>query len=146
MISEAVRVLIIILISFTVAFGATPFALRLIIKLNLRKQIRASDDSPIFSKLHASKSGTPTMGGVIIWGTVLGLALLFWGLDVLFDGLFGYLNFIDRGQTFLPFTALVIASLLGLFDDILGVLKIGSKGGGLTFSRNLIVYTLFSSV
>ena len=146
MISEAVRILIIILISFTVAFGVTPFALRLIIKLNLRKQIRASDDSPIFSKLHASKSGTPTMGGVIIWGTVLGLALLFWGLDVLFDGLFGYLNFIDRGQTFLPFTALVIAALLGLFDDILGVLKIGSKGGGLTVSRKLIVYTLISAV
>ena len=146
MIGEAVRILVVILISFAVALGVTPLFIRTIIKLNLRKHIRTSDSAPIFSKLHEGKSGTPTMGGVIIWGTVLGLALLFWGLDVLFDGFFGYLNFVDRAQTFLPFAALGIAAFLGLFDDILGVLKIGPKGGGLTVSRKLIVYTLLSAV
>jgi len=112
----------------------------------LRKQIRTSDTAPIFSKLHQGKSGTPTMGGIIIWGTVLGLAVVFWVLDMLFDGFFGYLNFVDRAETFLPIAALVIGSFLGFFDDILGVLKIGPKGGGLTVSRKLLVYTLISAV
>lgn len=146
MIGEAVRVLVIVLISFAVALGVTPLFIRTIIKLNLRKHIRTSDAAPIFSKLHEGKSGTPTMGGIIIWGTVMGLAFLFWGLDVLFDGFFGYLNFVDRAQTFLPFAALGIAAFLGLFDDVLNVLKVGPKGGGLTVSRKLIVYTLLSAV
>jgi len=76
----------------------------------------------------------------------LGLAAIFWILDILFDGFFGYLNFVDRAETFLPIAALVIGSFLGLFDDLLGVLKIGPKGGGLTVSRKLVVYTLISIV
>jgi len=146
MIAEAVRVLAISLISFIVALSITPLAFRFILKFNLRKHIRTSDAAPIFYKLHQDKSGTPTMGGVIIWGTVLGLAVVFWILDILFDGFFGYLNFVDRAETFLPIAALVIGSFLGFFDDILGVLKIGPKGGGLTVSRKLGVYTLISIV
>jgi len=146
MIAEAVRVLAVSLISFIVALSVTPVVLRFILKFNLRKQIRTSEAAPIFSELHRNKSGTPTMGGMIIWGTVLGLAGVFWILDILFDGFFGYLNFVNRAQTFLPIAALVIGSVLGLFDDALGVLKIGPKGGGLTVSRKLVVYTLISAV
>jgi len=146
MIAEAVRVLAISLISFIAALLVTPLVFGFILKFNLRKQIRTSDTAPIFSKLHQGKSGTPTMGGIIIWGTVLGLAIVFWVLDMLFDGFFEYLNFVDRAETFLPIAALVIGSFLGLFDDILGVLKIGPKGGGLTVSRKLLVYTLISAV
>jgi len=146
MTSEAVRILFISILSFAVALGVTPLVFRSIVKLNLRKQIRSSESAPIFSKLHKGKSGTPTMGGVIIWGTVLGLAFIFWGLDMLFDGFFGYLNFVDRGETFLPIVALLIGALLGLLDDVLNVLKIGPKGGGLTVSRKLVVYSLISIV
>jgi len=144
--TEAIRVLIITIISFSVALSLTPVTLKLLKKFDVRKQIRTLDSAPIFSRLHQSKEGTPTMGGVIIWGTVLGIALIFLILDGLFDGGFTYLNFVDRAQTFLPIAALLIAALLGLFDDMLGVLKIGPKGGGLNVPKKLLLYTVLSTV
>lgn len=86
------------------------------------------------------------MGGVIIWGTVLGLAALFFILDFLFDGFFGNFNFIDRAETYLPLAALFVAAILGLIDDLLGVLKIGPRGGGLSVRHKLVLYALLSVV
>ena len=143
---EAIRVLTVAMVAFFTALIFTSPVLRLLRKLHFSKQIRTSEAAPIFSKLHAGKAGTPTMGGVIIWGTVLGLAALFFILDFLFDGFFGNFNFIDRAETYLPLTALLIAAVLGLIDDLLGVLKIGPKGGGLSIKYKLIVYTLLSVV
>ena len=144
--TEAVRVLVVTIISFITALAVTPLAMRIILKLNMRKQIRVSPETPIFSKLHQAKEGTPTMGGVIIWGTVLVLALVFWILNHLFDGFFGYLDFVNRAGTYLPIAALIIGAVLGLLDDTLGALRIGPKGGGLTVSKKLIVYFLISAV
>jgi len=143
---EAIRVLTVAMVAFFTALIFTSPVLRLLRKLHFSKQIRTSEAAPIFSKLHAGKAGTPTMGGVIIWGTVLGLAALFFILDFLFDGFFGNFNFIDRAETYLPLTALLIAAVLGLIDDLLGVFKIGPKGGGLSIKYKLIVYTLLSVV
>ena len=143
---EAIRVLTVAMVAFFTALIFTSPVLRLLRKLHFSKQIRTSEAAPIFSKLHAGKAGTPTMGGVIIWGTVLGLAALFFILDFLFDGFFGNFNFIDRAETYLPLTALLIAAVLGLIDDLLGMFKIGPKGGGLSIKYKLIVYTLLSVV
>lgn len=144
--TEAIRILIVSIISFAVALALTPIVLKILKKFDLKKQIRTIDSAPIFSRMHKSKEGTPTMGGVIIWGTVLGLALIFLVLDILFDGGFTYLNFVDRAQTYLPIGALLIAALLGLFDDVIGVLKIGPSGGGLTVPKKLILYTILSAI
>jgi len=143
---EAIKVLTIAMIAFSTAFIFTAPVLKSLRKLNFAKQIRTSEAAPIFSKLHAGKAGTPTMGGVIIWGTVLGLAALFFVLDFLFDGFFGNFNFVNRAETYLPLAALFIAAILGLIDDLLGVFKIGPKGGGLSIKYKLIVYTLLSVV
>ncbi len=143
---EAIRVLTISIIAFATALIFTSPVLNLLKKLNFNKQIRASENTPIFSKLHAGKANTPTMGGVIIWGTVLGLAALFFILDFLFDGFFGNFNFINRAETYLPLTALFIAAILGFVDDLLGVSKIGPAGGGLSIRYKLVVYTLLSVV
>ena len=44
---------------------------------------------------HFSKKGTPTMGGILIWGTLLFLILAFSILSDIFpDSLFKYLNFL----------------------------------------------------
>ncbi len=145
-ISEAVRVIAVMVMAFVFALAFTPLLLDFLKKLNIRKQIRTSDTAPIFSSLHQGKEGTPTMGGIVVWGTVLGLALTLWILDVLFDGGFTYFNFVDRAQTYLPLAALTIAALLGLFDDVIGVLKIGPKGGGLTVSKKILIYLCLSAV
>ena len=41
-----------------------------------------------------------------------------------------YFNFVDRAETYLPIAAFLIAALLGLLDDWLGVLKLGGASGG----------------
>ncbi|KKU11620.1 MAG: Phospho-N-acetylmuramoyl-pentapeptide-transferase [Parcubacteria group bacterium GW2011_GWB1_45_7] len=146
MMTEAIRVLTVSILSFAVALLLTPAVLAVLKKFDFKKQIRTVESAPIYSKLHKAKEGTPTMGGIIIWGTVLGLAAILFLLDALFDGSFTYLNFVDRAQTFLPIAALLIAAFLGLFDDILGVLRIGPSGGGLTVSKKLILYTVLSVV
>lgn len=146
MIIEATRILAVTMISFAVAILASPLMLKVLKRLNFGKQIRTSDAAPVFSELHKDKEGTPTMGGVVIWGTVLGLALIFWVFDFLFDGFFGYLTFLNRAETYLPLGAFAIAALLGLLDDILGVLRIGPKGGGLRIREKLVLYTGISMV
>ena len=141
---QSVRVLGLSMLSFLVAFIITPFAVRLIDRLNLKKQIRTEKSAPIFAKLHQDKVGTPTMGGMIIWGTVFILASLFFGLSFLFDGFWGYLNFVDRAETYLPLFAMFVAAGIGLIDDVLGVRGIGPRGGGLKVRYKLIVYTVLA--
>jgi phospho-N-acetylmuramoyl-pentapeptide-transferase len=146
MILEAIRILIIILLSFFVALTLTPIILRLLLKLDLRKPIRVSKKTPIFSKIHKKKEGTPTMGGVIVWGTVLALAIIFWVLDIFFDGFFSYLNFVDRAQTYLPLAALGIAALIGLADDFIGIRGVGPKDRGLSMWHRISIYLTLSAV
>lgn len=146
MVEQSIRVLVTTLISFAVALALTPLVFKLLVQFKVRKQIRDSKDTPIFSSLHRSKEGTPTMGGIIIWATVLGLAFLFLLLDAFFDGPFTYLNFINRAHTYLPLAALAIAALIGLVDDMLGVMRIGANGGGLRIGGKLIVYTVLSLI
>ena len=132
------------MLSFLIALAITPFISKLLYRLKFAKQIRTSSSTPIFSSLHQKKAGTPTMGGIIIWATILGLALVLWILNNLFDGFWGYLNFVDRAQTYLPIAAMLIAAILGLADDVLGVLKIGPHGGGLRMSQKILLYLLLA--
>lgn len=137
---QAVKVLIVALIAFLSALSLTPFFVRFLSRHQFNKQIRSGDSTPFFSKMHQSKAGTPTSGGIIIWATVLGLAFIFWLGNILFDGFFGYLNFVDRAQTYLPLFTMLVAALLGLFDDFLGILRIGPNGGGLKMRHKIIMY------
>ncbi len=143
---EAIRVITIAILAFVIALMVTPLILNLLKRFQIYKQIRTLESAPIFSKIHKAKEGTPTMGGVIIWGTVLALAILFLLLDIFFDGFFSYLNFVDRGETYLPLAALAIAAFFGLIDDLLGTMRIGTKGGGVRVSQKLVIYTALSVI
>ncbi|MEK7197942.1 MAG: phospho-N-acetylmuramoyl-pentapeptide-transferase, partial [Patescibacteria group bacterium] len=143
--SEIARLLILTSISFLVAFLATPFLTHFLFKYKLGKQIR-TEGAPVFAKIHESKEGTPTMGGILIWSTVLILALGFWFLSLFFDGIFGDLNFLSRSQTFLPLGALIFAAILGFIDDLLGVFRIGPKGGGLSMKHKIFLYTIIAAI
>jgi phospho-N-acetylmuramoyl-pentapeptide-transferase len=101
----------------------------------------------VYSKLHEKKAGTPTAGGVIIWGTVVGLAFLFWALSSVFGGVWDTLNFVNRRETYLPLAALFFTALLGLLDDWYGVLrKGGANGGGLKVRHKLVLYAMIAIV
>ncbi len=145
--SEAVRVIIITTIAFGVALVFTPFWAGVLKRAGFAKQIRTGKDTPVFNELHLRKAGTPTAGGVIIWSTVLGLALLFGVLAALFDGPWQYLNFLNRAETYLPLAALAIAAVLGLLDDWCGVMGIGgAPGGGLKVRHKSIIYLVLAAV
>ena len=139
------RVLGLAALAFGVALVLTPFWIKILFKYRLGKQIR-SEGAPIFNQLHQKKEGTPTMGGLLIWLTVFLLAIVFWGLAKLgVDSVVGKLNFLSRGQTLLPLGALVASALVGLSDDLLGIFRLGSKGGGLKMRYRLVVYTLIAA-
>src|SRR3989344_3923977 len=136
---QAARVLGLSTISFLTALLLTPLAVKLLYKFHFNKQIRSQEQAPVFYALHKKKENTPTMGGLVIWISVLGLALIFSALDWLFGGFWNYLNFVDRAQTYLPIAAMLAAALLGLIDDLMGVFRMGSNGGGLKISQKLLM-------
>ncbi|MCL5011825.1 MAG: phospho-N-acetylmuramoyl-pentapeptide-transferase [Patescibacteria group bacterium] len=137
---QVIRLLILTGVTFIAALFITPVVTRLLYKYRAGKQIRQSSSAPIFSSMHQKKEGTPTMGGVIVWVTVLGLALLFFLLNYFFGDGWAFLNIVNRAETYLPIMAMLIAALLGFADDLLGILRIGPHGGGISVKHKLLVY------
>ena len=142
---QIARLLFLAILSFFVALALTKPLIYFLKRFKFGKQIRVDERAPIFTELHKSKEGTPTMGGIVIWGTTLIVTLLFYFLSYFAGGAWGKLNFLTREQTLLPLGVLIGAALIGLFDDILGVLHIGSKGGGLRMRDKILIYTLIAS-
>ncbi|OHB21930.1 MAG: hypothetical protein A2939_01520 [Parcubacteria group bacterium RIFCSPLOWO2_01_FULL_48_18] len=143
---QLIRVLILATTSFFVALFLTPFLTRYLYKYRLGKQIRGGPAVPIFSELHKKKAGTPTMGGIIVWATVLLLAGFFFAATKTAGGVFGDLNFISRAQTYLPLAALGIAALFGLVDDLCGIFRFGKNGQGLSVPQKIILYSTIAVV
>lgn len=133
-------------VSFIMALSATPFLTRFLYRHRLGKQIRDAATAPVVSKLHAHKSGTPTMGGVLLWGTTLALALGLALLDAWFDGRFTRWNFLSRRETLLPLGALVASGIVGIVDDYWNVRRIGPRGGGMRMRERLLLYTAIAVV
>lgn len=143
---EAARVLGLSAASFILALFLTPAVVRLLRHFHFNKQIRSKELAPVFYELHKGKENTPTMGGIVIWSTVFLLALILWLFGNLFDGFWNYLNFVDRAQTYLPLMAMFVAASLGLLDDLMGVFRIGTNGGGLKVSQKVIMYLLLAII
>lgn len=144
--SDVVKIFILSTLAFIIAFLGTPGLTYFLYKFKMGKQIRDSESAPIMSGLHKAKSGTPTMGGILVWGTALILAVFFFYGHKFFDGPFTFLNFLSRGQTLLPLGALVASALVGLVDDWFNVRRLGPKGGGLSMRHRLLMYTLIAAV
>jgi len=143
-----VKILFFSTLAFVFSMLVTPLLTHFLYKYKFGKKIRNNGVTPIFSRLHAHKEGTPTMGGILIWGTLLFFVILFSILSDLFPGsFFEHLNFLSRSETLLPLGALIITALIGLFDDWLDVRGKGVfGGGGLKLRHRLLIYTLIAVV
>lgn len=140
-------------LSFVLAFWLTPFLTRFLYKYQLwRKTVRTrsvdNKELTYFQKFHSEgETHVPRFGGLLIWVTPLILALLFFVLAKTDIWWFQKLNFLDRGQTWLPFFALVSASLVGLIDDLF---QVRSKGkyiaGGLSLKQRIILMGLIGAI
>lgn len=140
---EIVKVLGLTALSFVIAMSMTPAMTHFLYKYKLVKNIRSDGNTPIFSKLHIGKAGTPTMGGILIWSTVAFLALFFWlGSQIWPESMLANFNFLTREKTLLPLGALLASALVGLLDDWFNITSQGGgKGGGLTVKHRLLIYT-----
>jgi phospho-N-acetylmuramoyl-pentapeptide-transferase len=129
--------------AFVLAFLLTPLWTRILYKYKISIKIKENsvDGKKLIyaGKMHQYKSGTPTMGGALVWFSVLVLILsshyffpfLSKWLGVNF---IARLDFFSRAQTWLPIFALTSAGVLGFFDDWMSVRGIGkNKGGGMRF-------------
>ncbi|MGE4554576.1 MAG: phospho-N-acetylmuramoyl-pentapeptide-transferase [Candidatus Paceibacterota bacterium] len=143
---QIIRHLFLFVFSFFLSLVLAPILIHYLYKYRLGKQIRKDQNAPIFMALHKNKEGTPTMGGLLVWGSTLFITYLFYILFLFTDGFFSNIHFLSRSQTLLPLGAMVGAGLVGLVDDLLGVFRIGPKGGGLRVREKVIIYTLIALI
>jgi phospho-N-acetylmuramoyl-pentapeptide-transferase len=143
-----IKILIFGTLAFVFAILVAPALTHFLYKYKLGKKIRNSGNTPVFSGLHAHKAGTPTMGGILIWGTLLFLILVFSFLSYLFPfDIFRSFNFLSQKETLLPLGALIATALIGLFDDWLDISGRGMLGGGgLKMKHRLLIYTAIALI
>jgi len=143
-----IKILFLTALSFIFAFSWTPILTHYLYKYKMGKSIRNSGATPIFSKMHAHKAGTPTMGGILVWATVLFFVFIFYCLSKIFSGdLLNNLNFLSRSETLLPLGVLIATALVGLIDDWIDVRGRGILGGGgLRVKHRLLIYAAISLV
>ncbi len=144
---ELIKIFSLSTIAFLFAIVVTPMLTDVLYRFKLGKNIRSDGSTPIYTQLHAKKQGTPTMGGVLIWGTAAILAAGFWFMDRLLNvEEFHIFNFLTRKETLLPLGAMVGAALVGFADDFLGIRGRGHKGQGLRFRFKVLLYALVASI
>lgn len=144
---DIIKIFLLTTIAFVATISWTPLLTHFLYKFKLGKKIRHTDETPVYSQLHQSKAGTPTMGGLLIWVTTLGMALLFFLIaNLVHDDFLDRLNFLNRSQTWLPLAALVASALVGLIDDFFNIKGVGARSGGLRVRHKLVLYTLIALV
>lgn len=140
-------------LSFLLAFWLTPFLTRFLYKHKLwRKTVRTQSidgrELSYFQKFHSEgETKIPRFGGLLIWLTPLILAVVFFVLSKTDIWWFSKLNFLSRGQTWLPFFALTAASLVGLADDFFQVKGRGKYiAGGLSLKQRIFLMGLIGAI
>ncbi|KKT32970.1 MAG: Phospho-N-acetylmuramoyl-pentapeptide-transferase [Candidatus Moranbacteria bacterium GW2011_GWF2_44_10] len=125
--------------AFVLAMLWTPLLTKFLYKYKIGVKIKETSvdgkKAPIYHNLHKNKSGTPSMGGALVWITVLFLAVFMYVVTPFFSAkLITRLDFFSRSQTWLPFFVLISAAIVGAFDDVFSVRGWGTnKGGGIRF-------------
>ncbi len=140
-VGELVSIFFLSTLSFLIAFFIMPTLIRFLKKARMGKSIRVASEAPIYNAMHAKKAGTPTMGGIAIWLTVVILAFV--------SSMFPHItsiSFFSRSQTLLPLGALLASACVGLIDDYLNVKGIGAHGGGIRARHRLFLYAFIALI
>lgn len=125
-----IKILLPSICTFIFGMLITPVLTKYFYKYRLWKRASRLDNddamSEAFKKLHAhnekTETGTPRVGGTIIWISTLVIVLGFFILSKdVDDPVFKRLDFLSRGQTLLPLAALLFGGIFGLFEDSLEI-------------------------
>ncbi len=146
-----IKVILPSVIAFLIGMACTPVLTRFLYKHKMwKKKVKtvslSGGGTPIFNSLHAEKEvSTPRMGGIVIWLSAVITIVLFWILGKIFDGTFSKLDFLSRGQTWIPLFVLLFGALVGFVDDILEIRGTGGNyAGGLSLKKRLFLVTIIS--
>ncbi len=121
-----VAILLYAFFAFALGLALTPWFIAFLRKNRLGKQLRVETvdgrEASIFRKYHEKKFGTPTMGGILIWGAIV--------LTVVFSRVLSYTGMVEsslfqRGEVYLPLFVMLAFGILGAIDDYLNV--VGAK-------------------
>jgi phospho-N-acetylmuramoyl-pentapeptide-transferase len=153
-IDNIIKILIPASTAFVVGIGITPLIAHYLYEHKLwKKQRRTLDmlgqNATVLNSLKSHKEiGTPRMGGIVIWASVLLTVLIFWLLSVIAPSpLSEKLNFLSNNQTWLPLFTLIAASAVGLVDDLLQVHGSGTYvAGGLSLKGRVGLVLLIGLV
>jgi len=151
---DIIKILFLFAFSSFLAILWTPILTHFLYKYKLwkkeaRKKSIDGKSASVFHSLHKEKEvGTPRLGGLLIWLTVIFVILFFALLSKITNNQWlEKLNFLSRSQTYLPLGILISASLLGLCDDLLQVFDKGKYiGGGMKFSRRLFMMIIIAGI
>jgi phospho-N-acetylmuramoyl-pentapeptide-transferase len=119
-----------------------PLIILFLNKIKAKKEV-FKENAPIFQSLHAKKSGTPTMGGLIFWISPLVLILFLSFISFLNVEFGKWINFLNRRETYLPLGFLVLGGIIGAIDDLLGIFAFKNRRG-LQIKEKLLIYFGFS--
>lgn len=142
------------IVAFVVGIAITPALTNYLYRNKMWKKKAGKvapdgSDTPIFNGLHKAREvGTPRMGGIVIWASVLITTFLFWLLGFIDPSpLTQKLDFLSRNQTWLPLFTLIAASIVGLADDLLQVWGTGDYiAGGLSFWKRASLVVLIGLI
>jgi phospho-N-acetylmuramoyl-pentapeptide-transferase len=143
---DVVKVLLPAVVAFIIGILSTPVLTHYLYTYKMWKKssVRLSIDgraAPISSQLHNDEERkTPRMGGIVIWGSTILTALVFWLIAFLTGAETAVkLEFISRNQTWLLLFTLLAGGLFGLIDDYLVCRESGTyAGGGLSLRARLL--------
>ncbi len=150
MIPDVVKTILPAILAFIVGIFATPFLTdwlyenKMWKKSSVKKSVDGKE-ATITNKLHGDEERkTPRMGGIIVWGSVLIVALLLSIISFFSNSeAFREISFISRNQTWLPLVTLLVMSLVGAFDDYLVCNDKGTyHGGGLSLTTRVTLVGL----
>ena len=150
---NALKVFFIGTISFLIAFFLTPLLTNFLYKHKLwKKSARTKSidgkEIPVVSKFHKEKEiKVPRFGGLLVWVIPSIVIFLFFLLSKTEVDIFEKINFLSRGQTWLPLFALVTGAIIGFIDDFLQTKGRGKYiGGGLSLKFRLFSMFLIGLV
>ena len=133
-------------LAFVIALALTKPFLSFLHRYRLGKQLRVEavdgGSASVFLTYHQKKAGTPTMGGILIWGSIV--------LTVLLSRLFSYFGTVDhsllqRGQVYIPLAMLLGFGILGAIDDYFNINGMG-KNRGLNAMHKLLCLLAMSTL
>jgi phospho-N-acetylmuramoyl-pentapeptide-transferase len=100
------------------------------------------EHAAIFSELHKDKEvGTPRLGGIVIWSSVIVTTFVLWILALIFKTpLLEKLDFFSRSQTWIPLAAMMLGALIGMADDLMEIFSLkGQAAGGMSLKKRLFI-------